>query len=133
MREIKFRGKTINTNEWVYGHYFTSENGTIHIIRSNDIDFHINPITLCQYTGVKTKNTSYVWDDSTEIYECDIINRNDDTTYKVIFEDCEFYGISNDGDYYGRYTINIHNTIRNHSTVLKIVGNIFDNPELYKK
>lgn len=84
MREIKFRGKRIDTGEWVYGHYFTtpltdensgapSEDGWFfltgeqrHCISTDGVVYVIDHSTLGQYIG----NTD---DEGQEAYESDIL------------------------------------------------------------
>lgn len=58
MREIKFRGKDINTGEWVYGFYtqgsFIDPNTgkeTIRHIIDNGMLHDVVPETIGQYTG----------------------------------------------------------------------------------
>ncbi len=74
MREIKFRGKEINTGEWVYGLYTqgswidpnTGKETVRHII-DNGMLHDVEPETIGQFTGILDSMNRY-------IYEGDVLN-----------------------------------------------------------
>lgn len=130
-REIKFRGKTINGNEWIYGP--TISQGTIKR-KANKWFMEVaenkwkglQPNTLSQYTGLKDK-------DGKEIYEGDIVESisgkvgyviflQQEMGYVVVWDNCDTrLGHRNRG---GGYDCD---------GSIEIIGNIYDNPKLLKK
>lgn len=70
MRTIKFRGKSLNTGEWLYGDLVHSAEGKRTAILVNDADTYdeceVIPGTVGQFTGMLDS-------DGVEIYEGDIV------------------------------------------------------------
>lgn len=135
MRVIKFRGKSIDSEQWVYGdllQFFL--NGELvktnisilpfEYIKTNETTYETKPINVLhdsigQFTGRLDRNNK-------EVYEGDIVviyYQNDKSCIgRVIFCDMAFCVktkenvIFNSEDYYG----------------IEIIGNIYDTPEFLK-
>lgn len=140
MREIEFRAKRTDNGEWVYGFYspriwFPTLERTPNIktFTGSDVEIEIN--TLGQYTGLKDKN-------DTKVFENDIIRmhyffENYDPLSLGAFEDeAEIIGVVKcdliDGFYVE--TVDDHSRcylqwIEEPTEELEVLGNMYDNPE----
>lgn len=127
MREIKFRGKSKESGEWVYGdiRVICADNGEITINyphKHSTSGLHmtmsvpVDPDTVGQYSGQRDKN-------KVEIYEGDIV-RSTMREYHVIFEQSAFM-LKSGGR---RLPFPLDN-----GSYYCIVGNIYDTPELRQK
>ena len=126
-REILFRGKRVDSSEWFEGSYWLSRSAvreTTYITDGYGNLFCVIPETVGQYTGLNDKN-------NVKIFEGDIV-----TVENPNISDDE-YGIvkfDNDGAMFivefDTFTVDFGNNID--SNQCKIIGNIFDNPELLK-
>lgn len=154
MRDILFRAKIKDTDEWVEGYYamMGKENLIRHYIVQNCAltglftdpeenmyfnDVEIDPETLCQYTGLKDKNGKRIWENDilkgfTYPFLCD-----GEFNYYAIVEWSEEY------KYFFMYTVkNLKSTVRGisegnselfenfNSDDWEVIGNTFDDSEL---
>ena len=127
MREIVFRGKRVDNDEWVYG-YYSGPVGidTIHeICDINDptgIMLDVDPATVSQYTGLTDKNGK-------EIFEGDVVTGL--FLYALPINGCVGFREGAFGLHWMRggweeftpFTSMCH-------VEFEIIGNIHDNPEL---
>ncbi len=118
-----FRGKRIDTGEWVYGLPSCDEDGEIEEIEvwsEDDINFYsVDPSTVCQCTGLKDKNGKLIWENDIVSY-CDCTKEDYVISWeqnKACFE-------------YQQYSCSMMNFDELSSCEVEVIGNVFDNPEL---
>lgn len=127
MREILFRGKNATDNNWVYGfftnQYVTSDTITMPPVELSTIVIEsgehivIDYKSIGQYTGMKDKN-------GVRVFEGDILKNTLDNSISVVewSEAHTGFTLKTRGTIYGFPKIG--------HEVYKIIGNIYDNPEL---
>lgn len=123
--EIKFRGKRLDSREWVYGSYIEAEMNTMiaHQIVPYELGEavrEVDPATVGQYTGFKDKNEE-------KIYEDEILTDRYGSIGVVKWENGQFVVDFGAGDIF-----EIAECFDEPYEVWSI-GNIHDNPELLKE
>lgn len=145
MREILFRGKSVNDDRWVFGNL--SDYGdckTITTVKDFSIidSCKVIPETICEYTGLSDKNGVKIFENDIARYGKKnwVVNWNDETfRWEISLKDgCYQYPIY-DGQGYPKYVDRITlGWVAAEFQILgqlsvEVIGNKFDNPELIER
>ena len=124
-----FKAKRISDGEWVVGYlYRLSENNPPFImLRKYGERYEVDEHTICQCTGLKDQNGNLIWEN--DVVE---IGEHEDTVnglYKVIYcENAHCYALKRSVDFH--YNFFTFSDLNGFETSSKVIGNVFDNPEL---
>ena len=136
-----YRAKRTDNGEWVEGFFVNAieqyGNGErmadiipLDAIREFDCispTFMIDPSTICQFTGLTDKHGKKIWEN--DVVEIGEHQDNVNGLYKVIYcENAHCYALKRSVDFY--YNFFTFSDLNGFETSSKVIGNIFDNPEL---
>lgn len=127
MREILFKAKRIDNDEWIEGYYqkrcnlFGNEE---YLFRTDSYEVwehtEIDPKTLCQFTGLTDKNGKRIWENDILMAHLDE-SYPEDTTYETVEWGVAGWVTHEDNSIARQY---LDEFDLEH---FEVVGNIFDN------
>ena len=156
METIKFRGKSVHNNEWIFGYYCFDRQSKTHYIFTDDVEvgFEVKSETIGMFTGFKSEKGKKGLV-GVEVYEGDVFRQEkENEAGEPIFGYCVVMWIRQRGAFYiipvEHYYILLDNDCSKEvefdwlfedaelydfsiDVGLPMIGNIYDNPELLKK
>lgn len=138
MREIKFRGKSLISGEYIYGYYYNMDDNRKgnrrHIIVCQSKEAGLQTIhepvyaeTVGQYTDLKDKNGTEIYEGDILLWKCSKSGSDKVGLYvaRIIWGD-------------GRYDLTVYDNGQRWATNKsfwnnndrEVIGNIYENPEL---
>lgn len=113
MREILFRGKRKDIHTWVHGDYTKYAFTEVPCICDEDHWAEVIPETVTQYTGLKDAYGTKIFEgDFLESIFKPLSKKIGTLIYVTDIRDCKYISL--------------------YSTQYKVIGNVWDNPELLK-
>jgi len=130
-REIKFRGRSINLQHFVYGFLCIDPSEDTYIETLDEDVKRINCHIIVQgteeqFTGLKDKNGKEIYEGDIVVYDRGVGNwtgKRMSTTHEIVFTDEVFAFVMKYGSSYIK--------LRKHwNYTYEVIGNIHENPEL---
>lgn len=133
MREILFKGKRIDNDEWIEGYYqkrhdfLGNEEHLIFYADGHTVWDHaeVSSGTICQFTGLCDKNGKRIWENNVVWLVCN----GEEHVYQIVWDNSELDFKATNGE--ENYGLNFEYLLC--CDEIEVIGNIFDNPELLQE
>nr|DAN01746.1 MAG TPA: YopX protein [Caudoviricetes sp.] len=133
MREILFKGKRIDNDEWIDGYYqkrhdfLGNEEHLIFYADGHTVWDHaeVSSGTICQFTGLCDKNGKRIWENNVVWLVCN----GEEHVYQIVWDNSELDFKATNGE--ENYGLNFEYLLC--CDEIEVIGNIFDNPELLQE
>lgn len=139
-REIEFRGKRLDNDEWVYGDLMHDNRGGCYVYpldcRAPHVENKVDPDTVGEFTGMRDRHGK-------RIFEGDVVRRRDSAFGSVdtgvVKYDCHLGAFVLEYESYGRtyqstfkdgFSYNDGKCTIDGTYSYEVIGNVYDNPEL---
>lgn len=141
MKQIKFRGRHINTGEWLFGSHYDDcgEEYILPNIVGSAIDYEdyqVDPNTVGQYTNLHDKKDQEIYKGDILLVEFSdksggkyLVGWNEKTASWGIMDRYEYQSLKEGYDF-AEFKNHTLLAFFKEAIICEVVGNIYDNPEL---
>lgn len=123
-RDVQFRAKSLQNNEFVFGFFHKGRNGVMSIMPEKGQKVKVYSDTIGEFTGLKDHNGIGIYEG--DILEWDLMLPE---VWIVKYDSAKFVVTTSSGKYFNDLT-NLFN--RDDNSKVKVIGNVSSNPEFLK-
>ena len=135
-REIKFRGKDIASNKWLFGDLRHYKGDVCIFEHGGNKGEQVKPETVGQFTGLKDKEDNKIFEDDIVYAEFEdksnglcLIGWNDEECAFGLMDEWEYRALK-EGYTYPKFCNHTLLNFLKKAKIFKVIGNIHEDPEL---
>ena len=132
-REIKFRGKTLENNSWVYGYFDMLEIKKVNYYYIGDkygIKFQVDPNTICQSIGLRDTNGRGIYEGDILGFPCNVYRdsvKRVEIMEEIVKHQCSYKDATYEQGHIGKDFVSGFKVGGYYGNEFKVIGNIHDN------